>query len=85
MNNWASNYIDRVNSKEETEISNKKAKLVKELNAVSKQLRGKFGKYSKEAKYIENKIIPYIERMAFYPPSYREMVEEFKELLDTAT
>ena len=79
MNNWASNYVDRVNAKEEQSLLRKKKRIIKELNAVSKQLRRK--RFRKEAKYIEDTIISYVERMAHYPGSYREMVEVFKELL----
>ena len=79
MNNWASNYVDQVNTEEEQYLTNKKTRLVKELNAVSKQLKKKG--FRREVKYIEKKIIPYVMRMAYYPPSYREMVELFKELL----
>ncbi len=82
MNNWAKDYYDKANAKEEKDMTNWKKKRVKELKTVSKQLRAKLGKYSKEAKYIDNKIIPYVMRMCYYPPSYRGMVEEFKELLD---
>ena len=79
MNNWASNYVDRVNAKEEQSLLRKKKRVIKELNAVSKRLKKKG--FRREARYIEKKIIPYVERMAHYPGSYREMVEVFKELL----
>jgi len=78
-NNWAINYVDRVNAKEEQSLLRKKKRIIKELNAVSKQLRRK--RFWKEYEYVETKIIPYVERMAHYPGSYREMVEVFKELL----
>jgi len=79
MNNWASNYVDRVNAKEEQSLLRKKKCITGELNAVTKQLERKG--YWKEAEYIEKIIIPYVERMAHYPGSYRGMVELFKELL----
>ena len=79
MNNWASNYVDRANAKEEKALLRKKRRVIKELNAVSKQLARK--RFWKEYEYIETKIIPYVERMAHYPGSYRGMVEIFKELL----
>jgi len=79
MNNWASNHVDRVNAKEEQSLLRKKKRIIKELNAVRKQLKKKG--FRREVKYIEKKIIPYVERMAHYPGSYREMVEIFRELL----
>jgi len=81
MDNWANNYIDLVNSREETEITNRKTKWAKELNTVSKQLRRKFGRYNKEAKYIDKRIIPYVMRMAYYPDSYMRMIAGYEELL----
>ena len=79
MNNWASNYVDRVNAKEEQSLLRKKERIIKELESASKQLWKR--RFRREARYIETKIIPYVERMAHYPGSYREMVEVFKELL----
>lgn len=79
MNNWASNYVDRVNAKEEKYLLRKKRGIIKELDAVIKQLKKKG--FRREVKYVENIIIPYVQRMAHYPGSYREMVEVFKELL----
>jgi len=79
MNDWASNYVDRVNAKEEQSLLRKKKRIIKELNAVSKRLGKK--RFWKEAEYIEKKIIPYVEKMAYCPGSYRGMVEIFKELL----
>ena len=79
MNNWASNYVDRVNAKEEQSLLRKKERIIKELNLARRELRIK--SCWKEAEYIERKIIPYVERMGHYPGSYREMVEVFKELL----
>ena len=79
MNNWASNYVDRVNAKEEAEMAKNKTKWLKELNAISKQLKKK--RFKREAKKIDNEIIPYIKRMAHYPGSYKSMVEGFEELL----
>ena len=79
MNNWASNYVDRVNAKEEKVLLRKKERIIKELDAVRRQLGKK--RFWKEAEYIEDKIIPYVKRMAHYPGSYRGMVEIFKDLL----
>lgn len=79
MNNWASNYVDQVNAKEEKALLRKKEQIIKELNAVRKQLRRK--NYWKEAEFIEKKMIPYVERMAFLPPSYLSMIDGYGELL----
>ena len=81
MSDWAKEYIEEAERIWEAEKVRFKKKHIKELKSVSKQLRKKMGKYSKEAEYIEKKIIPYVEKMAYYPPSYRGMVEIFKELL----
>ena len=80
MNDWADEYIEEAERIWEADKERRKKGIVNELRSVSRRLRIRFGRYSKEAKYLDGKIIPYVERMCYYPPSYRGMVEIFKEL-----
>ena len=79
MNNWAKEYVEEAERIYEAEMAKNKTKWLEELNAISKQLKKK--RFKREAKKIDNEIIPYIKRMAHYPGSYRSMVEGFEELL----
>ena len=81
MNDWAKEYIEEAERRDEEEKAQRKKMIIREIGVVRGQLREKFGRHNKEAEYIDRKIIPYVERMCYYPPSYRGMVEIFKDLL----
>ena len=81
MNDWAKEYIGEADRKEELYLQNKRKDIIEMLEGLSRQLKTKFGKYNKEAKYIEKKMIPYVERMAYLPPSYLGMIDGYNELI----
>ena len=81
MNDWAEEYVEEAERRDEADKARRKKMMIREVGLVRGQLRKRFGRYSKEAKYIEKKIIPYIERMCYYPASYRSMVDGFGELI----
>lgn len=81
MNDWTKKYVDEADRKEKLILMRQRRDITTMLLVLSRRLKSRFGKYNKEAKYIEGTMIPYVERLAYLPPSYLGMIDGYRELI----
>lgn len=75
---WMCNYVRLSNIRRREELLRQKEEIMKEVNEVLAVLRRRKTLYAKECtKYINNVIVPYLEKNKFLPDSYLDMMEQF--------
>lgn len=76
---WADNYIRSTRHSRAIKLGLQKKEYMKYINTVVDSLKSRQTPYTDEGiKFIEKKIIPYLERMKWLPDSYMDILDNFE-------
>ncbi len=72
-------YVLKVNKREENKLTKQKREGIAECRRVLKLLKKKPITFNKEIKMIDKRMIPYITRQKWMPPSYRRFLDMWQD------